>query len=66
MNINSELKLQIAFLIERYIQQIQKKVPSVAWLEIETDSILIREKRKHLFKTSDRVSKMFGAQELKV
>ncbi len=33
--------------------------PSVAWLGlIETDSILIREKCKHLSKTSDRVSKM--------
>ncbi len=32
--------------------------PSVAWLEkIETDSILIKEKRKHLSKTSDRVSR---------
>jgi len=32
----------------------------VAWLGLsETDSILIREKRKHLSKMSDRVSKMF-------
>jgi hypothetical protein len=30
----------------------------LAW-EIETDSILIREKHKHLSKMSDRVSKMF-------
>ncbi len=29
----------------------------LAW-EVETDSILIKEKRKHLSKTSDRVSKM--------
>jgi hypothetical protein len=30
----------------------------MAWLGlIETDSILIKEKRKHLSKTSDRVSK---------
>ncbi len=30
---------------------------SVAWLGlIQTDSILIREKRKHLSKTSDRVT----------
>jgi hypothetical protein len=37
----------------------------VAWLgKIETDSILIREKRKHLSKTFDRVSKMFEAQAL--
>ena len=34
-------------------------LPSVAWLlKIETDSILIKEKRKHLSKTSDRVSKI--------
>ncbi len=33
--------------------------PSVAWLEkSETDSILIKEKRKHLSKTSDRVSRI--------
>ena len=33
-------------------------MPSVAWLGlIETGSILIREKRKHLSKTSDRVSR---------
>jgi hypothetical protein len=33
-------------------------LPSDAWLlQIETDSILIKEKRKHLSKTSDRVSK---------
>ncbi len=38
----------------------EKKIPSVAWLAlIETGSILIREKRKHLSKSSDRVSKMF-------
>ncbi len=31
--------------------------PSMAWLEkFETGSILIKEKRKHLSKTSDRVS----------
>jgi len=36
----------------------------LAW-KIETDSILIKEKRKHLSKMSDRVSKMFEAQELK-
>jgi hypothetical protein len=40
----------------------------VDWLGLsETDSILIREKRKHLSKTSDRVSKMFwstSAQDL--
>jgi hypothetical protein len=32
----------------------------MAWLGVsETDSTLIREKRKHLSKMSDRVSKMF-------
>jgi hypothetical protein len=41
----------------------KRKAPSVAWLGlIETDSILIREKRKHLSKTSDRVSKMFWSE----
>jgi len=35
-----------------------KREPSMAWFwKIETDSILIKEKRKHLSKTSDRVSK---------
>jgi hypothetical protein len=33
--------------------------------EIETDSILIKEKRKHLSKTSDRVSKMLKRKHLK-
>jgi hypothetical protein len=38
----------------------------VAWLlKIETDSILIKEKRKHLSKTSDRVSKMLQRKHLK-
>jgi hypothetical protein len=36
----------------------------LAW-KIETDSILIKEKRKHLSKMSDRVSKMFEAQAIK-
>jgi len=37
----------------------------VAWLGlIETGSILIREKRKHLSKMSDRVSKMFDGIKL--
>jgi hypothetical protein len=40
----------------------------MAWLGVsETDSILIREKLKHLSKMSDRVSKMFlsaSAQDL--
>ncbi len=41
-------------------------LPSVAWiLKIETDSILIKEKCKHLSKTSDRVSKIDEAQALK-
>jgi hypothetical protein len=39
----------------------------VAWLlKIETDSILIKEKRKHLSKTSDRVSKMLQRKGLKL
>ncbi len=43
----------------KYIQQRIEKPPSMAWLlKIETDSILIKEKCKHLSKTSDRVSKM--------
>ncbi len=33
--------------------------------EIETDSILIKEKRKHLSKMSDRVSKMMKPKRLK-
>ncbi len=41
----------------------RKKLPSVAWFE--TDSILIKEKRKHLSKTSGRVSKMSEMQVLK-
>jgi hypothetical protein len=36
----------------------------LAW-EIETDSILIKEKRKHLSKTSDRVFKMLKRKRLK-
>ncbi len=37
----------------------------LAWM-IETDYILIKEKHKYLSKMSDRVSKMFEAQALKV
>ena len=38
----------------------------MAWLlKIETDSILIKEKRKHLSKMSDRVSKMLQRKRLK-
>jgi hypothetical protein len=38
----------------------------VAWLlKIETDSILIKEKRKHLSKMTDRVSKMLKRKRLK-
>jgi hypothetical protein len=41
-------------------------LPSVAWfLKIETDSILIKEKRKHLSKTLDRVSKLVERKRLK-
>ncbi len=45
-----------------------KRDPSVAWLgKNETDSILIKEKRKNLPKMSDRVSKRCEeAQVLKV
>ncbi len=40
-------------------------LPSVAWvLKIETDSILIEEKRKHLSKTYDRVSKKMKRKRL--
>ncbi len=38
----------------------------MAWLlKIETDSILIKEKRKHLSKMTDRVSKMLKRKRLK-
>ncbi len=38
------------------------KLPSVAWLlKIETDSILIKEKHKHLSEMLDRVSKCCSA-----
>jgi len=38
----------------------------MAWLlKIETDSILIKEKRKHLSKTLDRVSKLMKRKRLK-
>ena len=41
-------------------------LPSDAWLlKIETDSILIKEKRKHLSKTLDRVSKLMKRKRLK-
>ncbi len=41
-------------------------MPSMAWLlKIETDSILIKEKRKHLSKTLDRVSKLLKRKRLK-
>jgi hypothetical protein len=36
-----------------------EKVPSVAWLGGLRQTILNKEKRKHLSKTLDRVSKMF-------
>ncbi len=35
------------------------------FLDIETDSILIKEKRKHLSKMADRVSKMMKRKRLK-
>ncbi len=38
----------------------------MAWLlKIETDSILIKEKRKHLSKMLDRVSKLMKRKRLK-
>jgi hypothetical protein len=45
-----------------YIQHKERIKHGLAW----TDSILIREKRKHLSKTSDRVSKRFGTQAFKM
>jgi hypothetical protein len=48
------------------MQQRIGKLPSMAWLlKIETDSILIKEKHKHLSKTSDRVSKLLKRKRLK-
>ncbi len=41
----------------------RRKLPSVAWFE--TGSILIKEKHKHLSKTSDRVSKCLKRKRLK-
>ena len=44
----------------------RRKLPSVAWLgRLRQDSILIKEKRKHLSKMSDRVSKMLKRKRLK-
>ncbi len=42
----------------------RKKLKSVAWFE--TGSILIKKKRKHLSKMSDRVSKCLKRKHLKV
>ena len=48
------------------MQQRIGKLPSMAWLlKIETGSILIKEKHKHLSKTSDRVSKLLKRECLK-
>ncbi len=44
----------------------RKKIPSMAWLGRLRQTILIKEKHNHLSKMSDRVSKLFGAQALKV
>ena len=64
INIKHTHKLQ--FLIKTKDSIFNRKVyttdegigPSVAWLvKIETDSILIKEKHKHLSKMSDRVSR---------
>ncbi len=43
----------------------RRKLPSVAWLGRLRQTILIKEKCKHLSKTSDSASKMFEAQALK-
>jgi len=52
--------------MEKYIQQRIGKLPSVAWLlKIETGSILIKEKPKHLSKMLDRVSKLMKRERLK-
>jgi hypothetical protein len=46
----------------------EKRAPSMAWLGlIKTDSILIKEKHKHLSKMSDKMSKeFFRVQALEV
>jgi hypothetical protein len=52
------IKTKDSILIEKYIQQMRRRKPSVAWLGlIEAGSVLIIEKRKHLSKMSDRVSR---------
>ena len=61
------IKIKMAFLIEKYIQQMREG--NQAWLGLvsETDSILIKEKHQYLSKMSDKVSKnVFGAQVLEV
>jgi hypothetical protein len=50
-----------SILIGKYIQQMRGKYQAQLGLGLETGSILIKEKGKHLSKTSDRVSrKCFG------
>ncbi len=45
----------------------ERRKPSVAWPGILRETILIKEKRQHLSKMSDRVSRnVFGAQALEV
>ena len=44
----------------------RRKLPSMAWFgKSETDSVFIKEKYKHLSKTSYRVSKMLKRKHLK-
>ncbi len=67
MNYNS-IKTKSSTLNQKVYTTDEKREPSVAWLGlIETHSILIKEKHKHLSKMSDRVSKRCdGAQALEV
>jgi hypothetical protein len=65
---------QILILIKTNLSIFNRKVYTTDWGEdakhglvgkIETDSILIKAKHKHLTKTSDRVSKMFCSASAK-
>ena len=61
------MKTKDSILIEKMRTTDEKRRPSVAWLGlIETDSILIREKRKHLYnKTSFLVQIKFITEDSK-
>ncbi len=68
---SEQTHIQILILNENYFNRkvytIDEKEATkcgLAW-KIETDSIFIKEKHKHLSETSDRVSKMFEVQALK-